>query len=86
MLGAIKGDGAQGGGSLFRLLSRRWKPLARVKRPRTSLPLALGAEENTGARPSAWIGAKRPPPAPVVRPKGNAKRSGSTWNPWLWVK
>jgi hypothetical protein len=85
MLGAIRGDGARGGGSLFRMLSRRWKPLARVKRPRTSLPLALGAEENTAARPSAWIGAKRPPPAPVL-PKRNAKRSGSTWNPWLWVK
>jgi hypothetical protein len=84
MLGAIKGDAAANG-SLFRLLSRRWRPLARVKRDRPALAAALGAEESVKPAP-AWIGVRRSPPAPAAASKVNAKRSDATWNPWLWVK
>jgi hypothetical protein len=84
MLGAIKGDAAANV-SLFRRLSRRWRPLARVGRERPSLAVALGSEKGPKPAP-AWIGVRRPPPAAAVAPVSNAKRSGSTWNPWLWVK
>lgn len=82
MLGAIKGD-VSSGGSLFRLLSRRWRPLARVRRKPVSFSAALGAEDE-GAPARAWIGVKRQrmPAAPAV----TAKRTNAAWSPWLWMK
>jgi hypothetical protein len=71
MLGAIKGD-VEDQASLFRTLSRRWRPLARLKG--VSLP-----REGTEDQPArAWIGRKRPAP-PV-------KEAVPVWNPWLWTK
>lgn len=82
MLGGIK-VGAPANVSLFRRLSRRWRPLAHLKRQRLTPLLSLGSEDEAKRAP-AWIGVKRP--APVAVPTMNAKRSGTTWNPWLWVK
>jgi len=83
MLGAIKG-GAQSEGSLFRLLSRRWTPLARVKGERLSLPSAAAPEEGS-KRARAWIGAERARSLLPVAPAEQAQ-SRSTWSPWQWVK
>ena len=83
MLGAIKG-GAQSEGSLFRLLSRRWTPLARVKGERLSLPSAVAPEESA-KRARTWIGAKPARSLLPVVPVDRA-RSRSTWSPWQWVK
>lgn len=86
MLGAIKVGDGQPRVSLFRLLSRRWQPLAQVKPQGSSLRLARDSEDD--AKPArAWIGAKPHPRfSPAAAPKINMKRSGSTWNPWLWTK
>ncbi len=82
MLGAIKGD-AQSQMSLFRLLSRRWRPLAAVKpSPPSFLPLA---EDAAPPRAPAWIGAKRRRYAAGLATDA-AKTTASSWNPWMWVK
>ena len=84
MLGAIKGD-TEANVSLFRRLSRHWRPLARVKRERLPLTSALGAEEETKHAP-VWIGVRRPPHVPPATLKNAKRSSATTWNPWLWTK
>jgi hypothetical protein len=86
MLGAIKGD-VEANISLFRRLSRRWRPLVRVKRERSTLASALGVEEAAPRAPT-WIGVKRSRSLPKVHiEKPAAKRMPPPgWNPWLWVK
>jgi hypothetical protein len=85
MLGAIKIKG-EAGASLFRTLSRRWRPVVSLKPQRSSLSHALNLENGEESAPSrAWIGVRRPPYVPPATSK-NAKRSSDTWNPWLWVK
>jgi hypothetical protein len=74
MLGAVKGDDEEPGVSLFRLLSRRWKPLAPVKARRL---ISSGASE--GGLSRAWIGKPRWRSVPE-------KPTAKTWNPWLWIK
>jgi hypothetical protein len=84
MLGGIKIKG-EAGASLFRTLSRRWRPVVPLKPQRSSLSHALNLENGEESAPSrAWIGVKRL--VPVALPKVNVKRSDQTWSPWLWVK
>lgn len=85
MLGGIKIKG-EAGTSLFRTLSRRWRPVVTLKPQRPVLSHALNLESDTESAPSrAWIAARRPPYVPPATTK-NAKRSSESWNPWLWVK
>jgi hypothetical protein len=85
MLGAVKGD-AQANVSLFRLLSRRWSPLAPVKRKRTRFSAGLGAENDGQPAKRAWIGAKRQTVPLPGAADANAKTSKSSWNPWQLLK
>ena len=85
MLGAIK-VGAADDVSLFRRLSRNWRPLARVKRDQPALARALGVKEEQAKPDPAWIGVPRPRYVAVVALKRIPKRPPSSWNPWLWVK
>lgn len=81
MLGAVKGEGAAGGVPLFRVLARRWKSLAPVKRERTALSSMSPTDEQPKAA-RAWISKARQIYAhqKIEQPKPRA------WNPWLWVK
>ena len=81
MLGAVKGEGATGGVPLFRVLARRWKSLAPVKRERTAL--ASTPPQDADMKPArGWIAKPRQYPD-FVRP---AEKKPRAWNPWLWVK
>jgi hypothetical protein len=82
MLGAVKGGGAAEGIPLFRILARRWKSLAPVKRERT----ALATMSSTGEQPKAarvWISKPR---QIYVHQKIERPKLARSWNPWLWVK
>ena len=84
MLGAVKGD-AQSQTSLFRLLSRRWRPLAKLKPSQPAFP-AL-AEEEKPQPASKWINASPPPRyAPTMLPPRPTRPARSAWSPWQWVK
>ena len=83
MLGAVKDDGGEEGAPLFRVLARRWKSLAPVKRERVTLASKPVADEQPKAT-RAWISKPRYPVyahQKIAPPK--PKRG---WNPWLWVK
>jgi hypothetical protein len=82
MLGAVKGDGAAEGAPLFRILARRWKSLAPVKRER----VALAAMSPTDEQPKAarvWISKPR---QIYAHQKIEPPKPARSWNPWLWVK
>jgi hypothetical protein len=81
MLGAVKGEGAAGGAPLFRVLARRWKSLAPVKRERGGLSSV--SPKDADVKPTrAWIAKPRQYPD-FVRPVEKKPRA---WNPWLWMK
>lgn len=82
MLGAVKGDGAAGGIPLFRMLARRWVPLAPVKRERATFAAMSPADEQPKST-RRWISKPSQYPG-FVRPLETAKPP--IWNPWLWVK
>jgi len=82
MLGAVKDEGTEQV-PLFRLLARRWKSLAPVKRERTSY-LAKRVNDEQPKQARTWISKARPPiHAPQTLERPNVKRA---WSPWLWVK
>ena len=83
MLGGIKVKGDHGAGvPLFRILARRWKSLAPVKRKRVQLVSMSPADEQPEP-PRKWISKPRLVAGAV--PPANRK-SRSSWNPWLWMK
>jgi hypothetical protein len=82
MLGAIKDDGGEAQAPLFRVLARRWKSLAPVKRERTAIPSMAPADEQPKA-PRAWIGKPR---QIYAHQKIEQPKSSRGWNPWLWVR
>jgi hypothetical protein len=81
MLGAVKDEGGEGQVPLFRLLARRWKSLAPVKRERTGY---LATRHDKPKQTRKWISKARPAAhAPQQVKPATAKRA---WTPWLWVK
>jgi len=83
MLGAIKGDPEGQGVPLFRLLARRWKSLAPVKRERTAY-LSTPVNNDQPKQARTWISnARRPVYAQQKIESAISKRA---WNPWLWMK
>ena len=82
MLGGIKIKGDDGAGvPLFRILARRWKSLAPVKRKRVQLASMSAADEQ--AEPARkWI--SKPRRLPCRAPREPAQRP--SWNRWLWMK
>ena len=83
MLGAIKGDPEGQGVPLFRLLARRWKSLAPVKRERITY-LSTRADNDQPKVTRAWISkARRPVHSRQIFEPAISKRA---WNPWLWMK
>jgi hypothetical protein len=79
MLGAIKDEGTEQI-PLFRVLARRWKSLAPVKRERAALSSMSPADEKPKA-PRAWIAKPR-----QVYAHQKIEPPKRSWNPWLWVK
>ena len=82
MLGAVKGDGAAQGVPLFRILARRWKSLAPVKRERPAFSSMTPAGEQPKAA-RAWISRPR---QVYAHQKIEQPKPSRGWNPWLWVK
>ncbi len=83
MLGAIKGDPETEGVPLFRLLARRWKSLAPVKRERITY-LATPVDNDQPKPTRAWISkARRPVHSQQTFEPTISKRA---WNPWLWMR
>ena len=82
MLGGIKVKGDDGAVPLFRILARRWRSLAPVKRKRVQLS-AMSPADHEPESARKWISKPRrlpvvaPPREPVQRPSGNR---------WLWMK
>ena len=85
MLGGIKvkGDGAEAGVPLFRVLAQRWKSLAPVQRKRIRLSSMSLADHQPAEPTRKWISKPRAVHAHDVVVQAKPK---STWNPWLWVK
>jgi hypothetical protein len=81
MLGAVKDEGPGGEEPLFRVLARRWKSLAPLKRERPAHSSLSVTEHPEPAR--AWISKPRRVHANY---KPEFEKSKRTWNPWLWVK
>lgn len=79
MLGAVKDEGGEEQAPLFRVLARRWKSLAPIKRERPGLSSISATEEKPKAA-RAWIAKPRQIYA-HQQPK-----PARNWNPWLWVK
>lgn len=82
MLGAVKGDGTAQGVPLFRVLARRWKSLAPVRRRRIALASMLPANEQPEPA-RKWI--SKPRIVAIATPAAG-KASRPSWNPWLWMK
>jgi hypothetical protein len=82
MLGAVKGDEVEEGAPLFRILARRWKSLAPVKRERGALPSVAPPDEHPQVT-RAWVSKPR---AVYAHQKVVPAKSARHWNPWLWVK
>jgi hypothetical protein len=80
MLGAVKDEGGEEKAPLFRILARRWKSLAPVKRERTALSSMSSGDEKPKA-PRAWIAKPR-----QVYAHQKIEPPKRSWNPWLWVK
>ena len=82
MLGAVKDEAGGAQVPLFRILARRWKSLAPVKRERAALPSMAAANEQPTAK-REWISKPR---HLYARQKIEQPRPSRGWNPWLWVK
>jgi hypothetical protein len=83
MLGAVKGDDAEEGAPLFRVLARRWKSLAPVKRQRAALASLAPADEQPQLT-RAWV--SKPRPAVYAHQKIAPAKPARGWSPWLWMK
>jgi hypothetical protein len=83
MLGAVKGDPQTEHIPLFRLLARRWQPLAPVLRERTSI-LSTPRDDRERKRTRAWIAKSRR--AIYANREVEPEISKRAWNPWLWMK
>jgi hypothetical protein len=83
MLGAVKGDDAEEGVPLFRVLARRWKSLAPVKRERAVLASLAPADEQPKLT-RVWV--SKPRPAVYAHQKIAQAKPARGWNPWLWTK
>ena len=83
MLGAVKGDPEAEDVPLFRLLARRWKSMAPVKRERMAL-LSSPVKDEQPKQARGWI--EKPRAAIYANEKFEQKISKRAWNPWLWVK
>ena len=83
MLGAVKGDPGTEDIPLFRLLARRWQPLAPVLRERV-ITLSTPSDDRQTRRTRAWIPKNRR--AIYANRTVEAKISKRAWNPWLWMK
>lgn len=83
MLGAVKGDDDTEGVPLFRVLARRWKSLAPVKRERATLASLSPADEQPKLT-RVWV--SKPRPAVYAHQKVAQARPARGWNPWLWMK
>ena len=76
MLGGIKVKGDDGAGvPLFRILARRWKSLAPVKRKRVQLASMSPADEQPES-PRKWISKPRLVAVVALRRTGNRVRAG----------
>jgi hypothetical protein len=82
MLGAVKGDDAEGGAPLFRALARRWKSLAPVKRERAVLP-SLAPADKQPKLTRVWVSKPR---AVYAHQTFTPPKPARGWNPWLWMK
>ena len=82
MLGAVKGDPDGDEVPLFRLLARRWKSLAPLRRERTSFLAKPLKQEPKPAR--SWI--EKPRNAIYAHQRIDRPNAQRTWNPWLWIK
>jgi hypothetical protein len=80
MLGAVKGDPQTEYIPLFRLLARRWVPLAPVLRERVITLSSPRDEPRRRPRRS-----KRPR-AIYANENIEQKISKRAWNPWLWIR
>ena len=83
MLGAVKGDPRTEDIPLFRLLARRWQPLAPVLRERI-VTLSTPHDDRRPKRTRAWISKSRR--AIYANRTVEPSISKRAWNPWLWVK
>ena len=83
MLGAVKGDDDTEGVPLFRVLARRWKSFAPVKRERVTLS-SMQATDEQPAQTRAWISKPRQPI--YAHHRIDQPKPARSWNPWLWMK
>ena len=83
MLGAVKGDPGTEDIPLFRLLARRWQPLAPVLRERV-IRLSTPRDDRRPKRTRAFI-SKSPRTIYASRPV-EPQISRRAWNPWLWMR
>jgi len=83
MLGAVKGDPQTEYVPLFRLLARRWVPLAPVLRERV-VTLSTPPDDRLPRHTRAWISKTRR--AIYANRTIEQKISKRAWNPWLWIK
>ena len=81
MLGAIKDDVEGEQAPLFRVLARRWKSFAPVKRERPTV-LSTRSKDEAPKQTRGWISK----PRHLYAPQKIAQKSSRSWNPWLWVK
>ena len=82
MLGAVKGDDAEEGVPLFRVLARRWKSLAPVKRECVALASLAPADEQPKVT-RVWVSKPR---AVYAHQKIVQAKPVRGWSPWLWMK
>ena len=83
MLGAVKGDDETEGVPLFRVLARRWKSLAPVKRERAALASLAPGGRATEA--DACVGVEAAAAVYAHQKIAQAKPARG-WSPWLWMK
>ena len=83
MLGAVKGDPQTEHIPLFRLLARRWQPLAPVLRERI-ITLSTPHDDTRPKRTRAWISKNRR--AIYANRTVEPEISKRAWNPWLWIR
>lgn len=83
MLGAVKGDPQTEDIPLFRLLARRWQPLAPVLRERI-VTLSNPQDDRRPKRTRAWISKNRR--AIYANRTVEPSVSKRAWNPWLWIR
>ena len=84
MLGAVKGDPQTEHIPLFRLLARRWQPLAPVLCERKAHHIVDPAgRQATEAHPRLGF---QEPARDLRQPDGRAVHIEARLNPWLWMK